>query len=930
MNSRLRYLWAGAIVLSALLFLKSEVKAQIWEPEGVNMPGLWNGWTNPPVNALALASYTQVPGGKLTKINSGIVRWQTTIKAAATGGDVIGGTYPFLFTSGPSGSPWQNTWKDVVVVMNTLQDYTYNGTNDDQITVVNGKWYTVNWKDNGYSPTRAIFMETSGDPVAISSVTQNPLPGLVAPGQTVTVTVTLSGTPSAEELFYLRYSNDGFTTSSLLPVVVTGSTGTAVIPAITGSVSYYIFSTTVSNPAADFDLYSIKINNNAGLNYTFTYNTAMVNVTFKVDMTLQTVSADGVHLVGDFQGWNTSSTPMTHVGNNIYSVTLPIQSGGYQEYKYLNGNSYAGEEIVPAACGTDNGSGGYNRFFVVPSADTVMNAICFSSCNACGALVPVTFKVDMSQQTVSPAGVHLAGDFQGWNPAGTQMILTSGSIYAVTINLEENTDHQYKFINGDTWDGAEVVPEACGVDNGSGGFNRMLTVSAGSPVLPAVCFAGCDPCGALLPVTFWLDMSEQNVSPDGVHIVGDFQGWNPGSTPMELISDEVYMITLTIPENTVYEFKYINGNTWDGAEIVPAECGVDNGSGGFNRVVNLGNMGLSLPEVCFSSCSDCPPPAEPINVTFRVDLSQQTVAAEGVHLVGDFQGWSTDSTLMNDSGNGIYTATVVLGANSIHQYKFINGSTWEGEEIVPAECGVDNGSGGYNRQIVVPGADTITMAVCFSSCEPCQVAADSSLITFRVDLKEHVTSADGVHIAGNFQGWDPASTAMTMIGDGIYEVNVLLAEGFAVEYKFINGIVWEDSEVVPEACGTEDGNGGFNRFFTVPVNDSITDPVCFNQCDICHVGTDEWLASGSRIGSPRPNPARDYFFIDYQMNLESQVEIQLLNLTGKSLFIEKFRLDAGTHSRKFELESYPQGVYVLKQIIRSGSNFETITSYLVK
>jgi hypothetical protein len=181
------------VLIGVLVFLMSPEKsayAQIWEPEGLNLPGLWNNWTNPPVNCLALASYTQVPGGKVTKITSGTTRWQTIIKVAATGGDVIGGSYPFLFTSGPSATPWQNTWKDVTVVMNTLQNYTYNGLADNQITVVNGKWYTANWQDNGYAPTKAIFMETSGDPVSITGVTQSPLPGQVMPGQAVTVTIT--------------------------------------------------------------------------------------------------------------------------------------------------------------------------------------------------------------------------------------------------------------------------------------------------------------------------------------------------------------------------------------------------------------------------------------------------------------------------------------------------------------------------------------------------------------------------------------------------------------------------------------------------------------------------------------------------------------------------------------------------------------------
>lgn len=258
-------------VLVALFLGSDTLKAQIYQPEGLNMPGAWNGWTNPPTNNLALASFTQVPGGLVTKISSGITRWQTTFNAAATGGNVVGGTYQWLFTSGPSGSPWNNKWSNVNVTMNTLQTYTKQGANNNSITVVNGKWYTMNWKDNGYANTEAIFMETSAAPVTITDVS---IPLNVAANEPATVTITTSASPSSEELFYLLYSTNNFTTSFLAPVSMVGSSGTATIPGqLPGAVvKYYVFSTTVASPSSNYDLYSIKINNNSGLYYSFITN----------------------------------------------------------------------------------------------------------------------------------------------------------------------------------------------------------------------------------------------------------------------------------------------------------------------------------------------------------------------------------------------------------------------------------------------------------------------------------------------------------------------------------------------------------------------------------------------------------------------------------------------------------------------------------
>ncbi|MED5318484.1 MAG: hypothetical protein VX758_05005, partial [Bacteroidota bacterium] len=41
-------------------------------------------------------------------------------------------------------------------------------------------------------------------------------------------------------------------------------------------------------------------------------------------------------------------------------------------------------------------------------------------------------------------------------------------------------------------------------------------------------------------------------------------------------------------------------------------------------------------------------------------------------------------------------------------------------------------------------------------------------VTLTVDMTNEMVSMDGVHVAGNFQGWDPAATPMTDNGDGTW------------------------------------------------------------------------------------------------------------------------------------------------------------------
>ena len=55
--------------------------------------------------------------------------------------------------------------------------------------------------------------------------------------------------------------------------------------------------------------------------------------------------------------------------------------------------------------------------------------------------VNVTLNVDMSNVTVSDDGVHVAGSFQGWDPAATPLTDDDGDgIYTVVVDMSGVTD----------------------------------------------------------------------------------------------------------------------------------------------------------------------------------------------------------------------------------------------------------------------------------------------------------------------------------------------------------------------------------------------------------------------------------------------------------------------------------------------------------
>jgi len=647
-----------------------------------------------------------------------------------------------------------------------------------------------------------------------------------------------------------------------------------------------------------------------------------VNLTLSVDMSQQTVAATGVHVGGSFNSWSSSATVMTNSGNNIYTATVAVPGGSVQEYKFINGDAWTGEEVVPSTCGVDNGTGGYNRQVTLGTTNITVPAVCFSQCGTCSPPVNLTLSVDMSQQTVAATGVHVGGTFNGWSSSATVMTSSGNGIYTATVTAPGGSVQEYKFVNGDAWTGEEIVPSTCGVDNGTGGYNRQVTLGTTNMTVPVVCFSQCGACALPVNLTLSVDMSLQTVAATGVHVGGSFNSWSSSATVMATTGNNIYTATVSVPGGSVQQYKFINGDTWTDTETVPSACGVDDLNGGFNRQITLGTGNLIADSVCFSLCDLC---NVPHSAVFRVDMSQQIVSADGVHITGSFQGWNPGSTEMTLAGNGIYEYTAQFLPSEIIEYRFINGKVWAGGESVPEACGVSNGSGGFNRFFTMPAIDTTLPAKCFSSCATCS-GSNPVNITFQVDMTYETVSADGVHLAGTFQGWDPAATLMTNIGNNVYSKSVLIDIGVEAQYKFINGITWENEETIPETCGVPDGQNGFNRFITVPEANSTLALVCFSLCSTCPVG----IKTPSGISDFRvyPNPATDKLYISLNAKTATGVIADLYNTDGKKVFNYQAEINSGQNSLTLLTGQISKGIYYL--ILRSGNdNSEMVTRKII-
>ncbi|MDC1493672.1 T9SS type A sorting domain-containing protein [Schleiferiaceae bacterium] len=113
------------------------------------------------------------------------------------------------------------------------------------------------------------------------------------------------------------------------------------------------------------------------------------------------------------------------------------------------------------------------------------------------------------------------------------------------------------------------------------------------------------------------------------------------------------------------------------------------------------------------------------------------------------------------------------------------------------------------------------------------ITVEAAQITFRVNMRTQIVdSTKGVHLAGNFQGWDPDSTQMyDADGDGIYEVTLGLVSGDAgIEFKYINGNSWSDGhDDNLDSCTNVTTSG--DRSYTVAFANDTLPVYHLSSCD---------------------------------------------------------------------------------------------------
>jgi cyclomaltodextrinase len=326
-------------------------------------------------------------------------------------------------------------------------------------------------------------------------------------------------------------------------------------------------------------------------------------------------SPGAVYLAGSFNNWSPDKDLMKDDdGDGIYEMTLKLAPGQYQ-YKFVIDGAW--KEDPAAKASTDDGFGGKNSILDVPAGKAALvvgvgadgtaaaaapatapaaPAAASASKQAAAGDVRVTFLFEVGKGQTSQ--VFVAGSFNGWDPTADKMNDDDGDgVYVLVKDLAPGR-YEYKFVENGNWLTDENASDF--TDDGFGGRNSVLTVTAGTPMIVgmyskvpdgiegvAPTAAGAPGAGAaasgqgMKQVTFRFQPVISGVT--NVFLAGTFNDWNDSKTRMtDDDGDGVYEVTMMLPAGR-YQYKFVVDGTWMTDEN--ADDFVDDGFGGRNSVI---------------------------------------------------------------------------------------------------------------------------------------------------------------------------------------------------------------------------------------------------------------------------------------------------------------------------------------------------------
>ena len=301
--------------------------------------------------------------------------------------------------------------------------------------------------------------------------------------------------------------------------------------------------------------------------------------------------------------------------------------------------------------------------------------------------VDITFLVNTANITVDPTGLFLGGGVFG-GPTEHQLSDANGDgVYEVTVKKLKGFGGNYIFLNGNSGWGAKenIAGLPCSDPNN---FDDRILSGVWSDTTLLTCYETCATdtvCPAppaMVNVTFQVDMSlVDTIEASGVFIAGGFEGWNISIPMSDGDNDGIYDATVSLTENSSYEFKFVNGSTWGREEIFDpmssdSLCTVTSG-GNTNRIVMTGSTDVTTMAYCYNYCFDCGVASDVEDVPFTANFDLMPNPANNqVRLQFSNEYTSTEKAIFvfNSVGQMVFNTTTNHVNNfELNTQSFANG-----------------------------------------------------------------------------------------------------------------------------------------------------------------------------------------------------------------------------------------------------------------
>jgi len=275
----------------------------------------------------------------------------------------------------------------------------------------------------------------------------------------------------------------------------------------------------------------------------------------------------------------------------------------------------------------------------------------------------VTLHVDMSSYPEPFTNVSVFGTFNDWSIDANQMMDADGDgIWSTTVNVPQG-EMEYKFAVDN------MIAEEFGrfdecvkvTDDGGGNvFINRATIVTGDGDVGPFCWNACYACGESHTITWNVSFATVEVDPSGVFVAG---GCCFGNSVYELTDEDgdgIYSLSINRAAGFNSYYTFLNGACadWSCKELIDGQDCADPNN--FNDRFLEPLTGDVVINTCYGQCTqvaECEIIPE-VEVTFRVDMVGETIAADGVRIAGNFTNWQ-DVDMVLESGS-VYTYTTPL------------------------------------------------------------------------------------------------------------------------------------------------------------------------------------------------------------------------------------------------------------------------------